>query len=335
VIAVLDREAPASVRAAVVQAIEAAGCAAVVSEADGECRVAAFGEGAAALAPLVSTLPGVREVRPAVPLAAREQHPEGTRVRFGDVEIGGPVVPIIAGPCSVEDREQILAVARAVRGAGASALRGGAYKPRTSPYAFQGLGEAGLELLAEARAATGLPVVTEVLAPEDVARVAATADMLQIGARNMQNFALLRAAGEQAKPVLLKRGLAATLDELLDAAEYILAAGNPNVVLCERGVRTFGQHARNTFDVAAIPALKLRTHLPVIADPSHAAGRRDLVPALARAALAAGADALLIEVHPAPERARSDGPQSLTPAAFAALMVELARVAAAVGKRLA
>ena len=269
------------------------------------------------------------------PLHARTHHTTGTVVSVGRTRFGGVTVPVIAGPCAVEDRSTMHAIARSVADSGATALRGGAYKPRTSPYAFQGLGPEGLDLLADAGAAVGLPVVTEVMAVADVDRVAERADVLQIGARNMQNQPLLRAVGQTRTPVLLKRGMAATLDELLWAAEYVLAGGNEQVMLCLRGVRTFGTHTRNTLDIGAIPVLRERSHLPVLVDPSHAAGRRDLVPALARAAVAAGADGLIVEVHTAPERALSDGPQSLTPEGFAAMMRELDGVARAVGRRVA
>jgi 3-deoxy-7-phosphoheptulonate synthase len=234
----------------------------------------------------------------------------------------------------VESREQITATAEIVKAAGATALRGGAFKPRTSPYSFQGLGLAGLELLAEARAKTGLPVVTEVMAPDQVSLVAQYADVLQVGARNMQNYNLLRAVGQTTHPVLLKRGMMNTLEELLMSAEYILAQGNPNVILCERGIRTFETYTRNTFDVNAIPALKARTHLPVVADPSHATGHWQYVGAAALAAVAAGADGLLIEVHPQPENALSDGLQSLKPEVFKNLVVKLRAVAEAVGRTL-
>lgn len=234
---------------------------------------------------------------------------------------GSPV--IIAGPCSVESREQILAAAAAVKQAGAQLLRGGAFKPRSSPYSFQGLGREGLALLAEARALTDLPIVTEVMDVRDVEVVSQTADVLQIGSRNMQNFPLLREVGAGRRPVLLKRGFAATIEEWCLAAEYILAEGNDQVILCERGIRTFEPAVRNTLDLAAVILVHLQTHLPVIVDPSHAAGRRDLVPYLAKAALAAGADGLIVEVHPSPDRALSDGVQSLDPAAFAKLMSEL------------
>ena len=255
-------------------------------------------------------------------------------MKVEDVVIGGRELVIIAGPCSVESRDQILEVASAVRDAGARLLRGGAFKPRSSPYSFQGLGKEGLELLAEARARTGLRVVTEVVAPEDVDLVAEYADMLQIGARNMHNYRLLSAVGMQPRPVLLKRGMMSTVEEMLLAAEYVVAGGNPRVVLCERGIRTFETSSRNTLDLCAVPILKERTHLPVIVDPSHAAGRREWVPALARAAVAAGADGLIVEVHPEPQKAASDGRQSMTPAAFRDLMVDLRSIASAVGRTL-
>jgi len=239
---------------------------------------------------------------------------------------------VMAGPCSIESRDQILATARAVRAAGATALRGGAFKPRSSPYTFRGLGVDGLELLAEARAETGLAIVTEVLTPGDVDAVARTADCLQIGARNMQNYALLDAVGEQPKPVLLKRGMSATIEEFLLSAEYMLARGNRNVILCERGIRTFEKYTRNTFDVSALPLLKRLTHLPVLADPSHGTGKWYLVAPVALSAVAAGADGLLIEVHPSPDHALSDGFQSLTFENFAALMSKVAAVASAVGR---
>jgi 3-deoxy-7-phosphoheptulonate synthase len=283
-------------------------------------------------------MPGVERVRsdgPAHVLAARAFQGEPTIVRVGDdprTWIGGDAFTVIAGPCSVEGRDMLLETAIAVRAAGAAMLRGGAFKPRTSPYAFQGLGAEALALLAEARARTGMPVVTEVLDVRHIDLVAAHADVLQIGARNMQNFALLAEVGRVQRPVLLKRGVAATLSELLGAAEYVLAHGNTDVVLCERGIRTFETATRNTLDVAAIAVLKRETHLPVIVDPSHAAGYADLVPSLALAAAAAGADGLIIEVHPHPAVALSDGPQSLTPREFVALMHALEPVVHAVGR---
>ncbi len=253
----------------------------------------------------------------------------------GRVAVGGRSLAIIAGPCSVEGRDMLIDSARAVRAAGAVMLRGGAYKPRTSPYSFRGLGDEALDILADAREATGLPVVTEILDPRQLERIESVADVLQVGARNMQNFALLSEVGLSRKPVLLKRGLSATIDELLLAAEYVLAAGNPNVILCERGIRTFETATRNTLDVAAVPVLKERTHLPVIVDPSHAGGRWELVEPLALAAVAAGADGLIVEVHPHPSEALSDGEQSLTPERFRRLVERCDAVARAVGRQLA
>jgi 3-deoxy-7-phosphoheptulonate synthase len=262
--------------------------------------------------------------RPAPPfrLASRQFHPESSVVRAGGVSIGAGLV-VIAGPCSIESRRQILETARCVKAAGANMLRGGAYKPRTSPYDFQGLGEKALRWLAEAGEATGLPVVTEVLSQEDVERVAEHADLIQVGARNMQNTALLRKLARTKKPILLKRGPSATIAEWLLAAEYLLAGGNPNVVLCERGIRTFETATRNTLDLAGVALVKQLSHLPVLVDPSHATGMRSLVPAASRAAVAVGADGLLIEVHPRPAEAWSDGAQSLEPEPFAALVQEL------------
>lgn len=286
------------------------------------------------------SLPGVESVTPVLKpykLASREFSAGSSTVRVGDGArsvIGGRTIAIIAGPCSVEGPDMLLETARAVRAAGAGMLRGGAFKPRTSPYAFQGLGAAALRLLADVRAQTGMPVVTEVMDPRQVELVAEHADMLQVGARNMQNFTLLSEVGRVQRPVLLKRGLSATVHELLMAAEYVMAQGNRDVVLCERGIRTFETATRNTFDVAAIPVLKAETHLPVIVDPSHAAGRAALVAPLAFAALAAGADGLIVEVHPQPELALSDGDQSLDPAQFAALMAQLRPFAEAAGRSL-
>ncbi|MDP9024906.1 MAG: 3-deoxy-7-phosphoheptulonate synthase [Candidatus Eremiobacteraeota bacterium] len=268
-------------------------------------------------------------------LARRDARLERTVVRLpGGASFGGDTVAICAGPCSVESSDQIDTTAAAVARAGANVLRGGAFKPRTSPYAFQGLGRQGLELLRAAADRTGLAVVTEVLDPREVSTVARYADMLQIGARNMQNFALLREAGESGKPILLKRGISATVDEWLMAAEYMLVAGNPNVVLCERGVRSFDPATRNLLDLSAVALLGDLTHLPVIVDPSHGTGVARLVEPMALAAVAAGADGLMVEVHPNPASAVSDGQQSLTPDEFAGLMAHLAPVAAAVGRRL-
>ena len=267
-------------------------------------------------------------------LVARDARPEGTRVSLGRVEVGGPEFVVAAGPCAIETRDQMLAAARGVAAGGARMLRGGAFKPRTSPYSFQGLGEEGLELLAEAGRSVGLPTVTEVIAPEDVELVARYADVLQVGARNTQNFALLKALGRIGKPVLLKRGMSTTIDELLQAAEYVLASGNPDVILCERGIRTFETATRNTLDLNAIPVLKGRTHLPVLVDPSHGTGIRELIAPLSKAAAAAGADGLIIEVHPSPEDALSDGAQSLYPTQFDELVAQIRTIAEVVGRRL-
>jgi 3-deoxy-7-phosphoheptulonate synthase len=286
----------------------------------------------------LETLPGVEEVlRVTKPykLASREFHPDDTLVRVGDVVIGGDEVVVMAGPCSVESEEQLLETARAVKGAGARVLRGGAFKPRTSPYSFQGLGVQGLRLLAKAREETGLPVITEVMTAEDVDLVATYADILQIGARNVQNFKLLHAVGKVNKPVLLKRGFATTYEEWLLAAEYILAGGNKQVILCERGIRTFETYTRNTLDLAAVPVIKRLSHLPIIVDPSHGTGKWHLVTPMALAAVAAGSHGLLVEVHPNPEQALSDGPQSLTPDNFRQLMDGVRMIAQAIGKKVA
>jgi 3-deoxy-7-phosphoheptulonate synthase len=284
------------------------------------------------------SIPGVEAVHAVMKpykLASLDFAAERTKIPLGTAEIGGSEVVVIAGPCSVEGRDMVEKTAREVLARGARALRGGAFKPRTSPYSFRGLGEEGLEILAAVRAETGLPIVTEVMDTRQVELVASYADMLQIGARNMQNYDLLMEVGRLRRPVLLKRGMSATVEDLLLAAEYVMSQGNPNVVLCERGIRTFGTATRNTFDLAAIPVLKKETHLPVIADPSHAGGRRDLVAPLAYAAIAAGADGLIIEVHPEPESATSDGDQSLDFAEFASLMEAMKPFAAAAGRRLA
>ncbi|MDI6823557.1 MAG: 3-deoxy-7-phosphoheptulonate synthase [Bacillota bacterium] len=290
----------------------------------------------------LAALPGVdRVVRVMKPyrLAHREARPEGTRVTVrwegGSLTVGGREIVLAAGPCAVEDEGSLMETARAVGRAGAAMLRGGAFKPRTSPYSFQGLGHEGLLMLARARRETGLPVVTEVMAPEQVAVVATYADMLQIGTRNMFNYPLLRAVGRTRCPVLLKRGMMATIEEWLLAAEYILAGGNPNVILCERGIRTFEGYTRNTLDLSAVPVVKSLSHLPVWVDPSHGTGRAELVIPMARAAIAAGADGLLVEVHGSPMTARSDGSQSLTPEQFGRLVEECRSVAEALGRGLA
>jgi 3-deoxy-7-phosphoheptulonate synthase len=287
----------------------------------------------------LGALPGVQEVihvsKP-YKQVSREWQEESTVVRLpGGVAIGGNEIVAIAGPCSVESEKQIIETARQVKDAGAVILRGGAFKPRTSPYSFQGLGRPGLALLAKAREETGLLVCTEAMDPEAVRWVADVADIIQIGARNMQNFSLLKAAGRAGKPVLLKRGLAATITELLLSAEYLLAEGNRDVILCERGVRGFDSTTRNLFDVSAIPVVQKLSHLPIIADPSHGTGRRDHVIPMARAAVAAGADGIMIEVHPSPDAALSDGAQTLYPAQFAQLMREVRVIADVIGRRVA
>jgi len=283
-------------------------------------------------------LPGVLD---AIPVSkpykqvTREWHPDATVVDVSGVRFGDGSFVVIAGPCAVESRDQLIQTARAVGEAGAAILRGGAFKPRTSPYSFRGLGASGLEILVEARELTGLPVVTEVLTPGDVHEVGRSADMLQVGTRNAQNFALLEAVGQSPKPVLLKRGLSNTVEEWLLAAEYIVAHGNPNVVLCERGIRTFETQTRNTLDLSAVPLAKSLSHLPIVVDPSHATGHRHLVPPMALAAVAAGADGVMLEVHPDPESALSDGPQSLTLGMFATLMEQIRRLVAALDRNLA
>jgi 3-deoxy-7-phosphoheptulonate synthase len=267
---------------------------------------------------------------------SREWKPDSTVIRLpGGLTVGGDEVIVMAGPCSVESERQILEAARAVREAGATVLRAGAFKPRSSPYSFQGLGRAGLQLLGRARAETGLLIVTEAMDSEGMDWVAEVADIIQIGARNMQNYSLLKHAGRAGKPILLKRGLSATIQELLLSAEYILAEGNPNVILCERGVRGFDPATRNLFDLSAIPVVHGLSHLPIIADPSHGTGHRDMVIPMARAAVAAGADGLLVEVHPSPDRALSDGAQSLYPEQFDRMMKEIRLIAEAIGRRVA
>ena len=301
--------------------------------------VACVGEerGAAHSLQHLESVAGVERVMPVLrsfKLASREVRPEGSRIIVGGVEIGGPRLTVIAGPCAVESAEQVNGAADGVKLGGAHLLRGGAYKPRTSPYSFQGMEDEGLILLEEAGRRVGLPVVTEIMDAHDIDEVAEHADMLQVGARNAQNFSLLRRLGKCRKPILLKRGMATRLEEFLMAAEYILSAGNPNVVLCERGIRTFETATRNTLDLNAVPLLKEWTHLPVIVDPSHGTGIWSLVAPMALASIAAGADGLLIEVHPDPRAALSDGPQQLKPARFAQLLESLKPLAAAVGRTL-
>ncbi len=282
------------------------------------------------------SLPGVARVVPvntAFKLVSRQMHPEDTRVQVGDVSVGGERIVVVAGPCAVENRDQTLAVAGQVRKYGAMIFRGGAFKPRTSPYAFQGLGEEGLKILAEVRRTYGMPVVTEITTPAQADLVMKYVDVIQVGARNMQNFELLKCVGRLGKPVLLKRGLSATIEEWLMSAEYILSEGNDNVILCERGIRTFEPYTRNTLDLSAIPVIKSLTHLPVIIDPSHATGSREKVSPMSRAAIAAGADGLMVEVHSDPDRALSDGAQSLYPEQFARLMRDLYVIAPVVDKQ--
>lgn len=286
----------------------------------------------------LAIFPGVESVTPILApykLVSREFRKDNTVVSVGDgVTIGGRLVPVMAGPCAVETKAQVTGVAKAVKASGARVLRGGAFKPRTSPYAFQGLAEEGLQYLAEAKKVTGLPIITEVVDPRDIDLVAQYADVLQIGARNMQNFRLLTEVGKHHKPVLLKRGLSATIKEFLLSAEYIMAGGNHKVILCERGIRTFEPQMRNTLDLAAVPLIQKLSHLPVVVDPSHATGRWDLVVPMARAAIAAGADGLLVEVHGNPEEALCDGEESLTPPKFAAMMDELRKIAQVLGREL-
>jgi 3-deoxy-7-phosphoheptulonate synthase len=321
----------------VVEAVEARGYKAHPIPGAQRTAIGITGNKGAEEAPVFETLPGVLEVIPvthAYKLVSREVKPDDSVVKVGGVPIGGPELAVVAGPCAVESREQLLTVARAIKAAGAQILRGGAYKPRTSPYSFQGLGEEGLKLLAEARDATGLPVVTEALDSESMDLVERYADAIQIGARNMQNFSLLKRAGRARKPVVLKRGMSATLEEFLMSAEYILAEGNYQVILCERGVRTFSDHSRNTLDLAVVPAVKRMSHLPILVDPSHGTGRREKVAPLSRAAAAVGADGVMIEVHHDPNRALSDGPQSITPDMFEELMRELRQIAPVIGRKL-
>jgi len=322
-------------KAAIVRFVEQHGGRLLVSELDEATHIGLIDEAAQRQVEQIRLMPGVASIKseaPPYPQVSRQYRESDTVVDVRDVAVGGPEVVIIAGPCAVESVSQLSMVADGVAAAGARILRGGAFKPRTSPYSFQGLGEEGLLLLASARERSGLPVVTEVVAPEDVAVVSTHADMLQIGARNMQNFRLLSEAGAQPKPVLLKRGISSSIEEVLLAAEYIASAGNTRVILCERGIRTFETATRNTFDGSAVPVLKRKTHRPVIVDPSHAAGDRALVPALAAAGVAAGADGVIVEVHNDPENALSDGPQSLTIPGFTSMMGMLKGVADAVGR---
>ncbi len=317
----------------VIERVESKGLEAVLLRGEKRNVIAAIGDKREIPTDYWLAIPGVEKTVPILTkykLASREVSPRTTPVRINDTSVGGDSLSIIAGPCTVESMEQTLSVARAVKANGAVALRGGAYKPRTSPYSFRGLETEGLEILAEARRLTGLPVITEVLCPEDVGLVYQYADVMQVGARNMQNYSLLDELGRYDKPVLLKRGISATIEEMLLAAEYILRTGNAGVILCLRGIRTFEDHTRFTLSIGALAHLKQVTHLPVIVDPSHPAGDSSLVPPLAKAAVAAGADGLMVEVHPDPENAYVDGAQSLTPEGFEKLMAELRPIAQAV-----
>ncbi|MEN4041311.1 MAG: 3-deoxy-7-phosphoheptulonate synthase [Anaerolineaceae bacterium] len=321
----------------VISKIEMLGLRAHTSRGEERTVIGAIGEGSVAYQhhPLFTVMPGVDRVVPIsrpYKLASREFSPHNTVFPLDGIHIGGAGIVIMAGPCAVEGRSQLLEIAHAVKEAGAHVLRGGAFKPRTSPYAFQGLGNAALEMLAEARQETGLLVVSEAMSADQVPLVAAHVDILQIGARNMQNFNLLHAAGESQHPVLLKRGISATIEELLMAAEYILSHGNRRVMLCERGIRTYETATRNTTDINAIPVLKANSHLPVILDPSHSTGHWEYVPAVARAAIAAGADGLLVEVHQNPQSALSDGAQSLKPERFAEMVQQIKAIAHAIGR---
>ena len=332
---IMATEATTDQIASVVARVEAEGLHAHLSQGTERTIIGAVGDIRWVNREQFLLMPGVSNIVPIsrpYKITSREFIPHDSVFPIDGISIGGKDLVIIAGPCAVEDRSQLLETAQAVREAGAQALRGGAFKPRTSPYAFQGLGEEGLELLAEARELTGLPIVTEVMAPEQVPLVAKYADVLQIGARNMQNFALLNAAGESQHPVLLKRGIAATIDEFLMAAEYILSHGNRRVILCERGIRTFETTTRNTTDINAIPVLKSLTHLPVILDPSHSTGNWQYVAPIARAGIAAGADGLIVEVHCNPEKAMSDGAQSLKPERFAEMVSQMRLLAEVVGR---
>jgi 3-deoxy-7-phosphoheptulonate synthase len=336
-IIVLKPHATEAEIAQVIKKIESFGLAAHVSKGTERTIIGAIGDERILQERPLEAFPFVEKVLPILKpykLASREFRPEGSVVSVGGVLVGGQGVVVMAGPCAVEGREMLLETARFVKAAGGHILRGGAYKPRTSPYAFQGLGEEGLKYLAEARQETGLPIVTELMDTREAPVVYECADLIQIGARNMQNFKLLKEVGCRRKPVLLKRGMSSTVKELLLAAEYIMSEGNYDVILCERGIRTFEDATRNTLDLSAVPLIKSLSHLPVVVDPSHGTGKRDLVSPMALAAVAAGADGIMVEVHPRPEEALSDGPQALLPTTFATLMDDLRRLAKAVGRTL-
>ncbi len=321
----------------IVRRLEDLGLKAHISRGEHRTIVGAIGDESVLREVPLESMPGVEKVMPILKpykLVSREFKQEDTIIKVNGYTIGGRKIQVIAGPCAVESREMLEEVARALRPLGVNFLRGGAFKPRTSPYSFQGLGKQALEYLARVREETGMMIVTELMDPRDTVLVCKYADIIQIGTRNMQNFKLLTEVGNIDKPVLLKRGMSSTIKELLMSAEYIVSQGNEKVILCERGIRTFETETRNTLDLSAVPLLKQLTHLPVIVDPSHGVGRVDLVPAMAKAAIAAGADGLLIEVHPRPEEALSDGPQSLRPHEFAKLMEELRRIAQVVDREL-
>ncbi|MBI2883425.1 MAG: 3-deoxy-7-phosphoheptulonate synthase [Candidatus Methylomirabilis oxyfera] len=323
--------------AVVVKKIESFGLAAHISKGTERTIIGAIGDERALQEGPLEAFPFVEEVLPILKpykLASREFKPDGSIVNVDGVLVGGRQVVVMAGPCAVESRDGLLQIAQYVKTGGGHILRGGAYKPRTSPYTFQGLGEEGLAYLAEAKQATGLPIATELMDSRDADAVYQYADLIQIGARNMQNFKLLTEVGSRRKPVLLKRGSSSTVKELLLAAEYILSEGNYDVILCERGIRTFEDATRNTLDLSAVPLIKRLSHLPVVVDPSHGTGKWHLVPPMALAAVAAGADGIMVEIHPHPEEALSDGPQALLPSTFETLMHDLKRVAQAVGRSL-
>lgn len=320
----------------IIEKLHSVGAEAHLSQGKYKTVIGAIGDRESIVQLPLAAFPGVEAVLPILKpykLVSRDFRNEDTVVVARGARFGGGAFSVIAGPCSIESEDQMMAAARAVKAAGAAALRGGAFKPRTSPYSFQGLGEDGLKLLATAREETDLPIVTEVLDVRDTDLVAKYSDVLQVGARNMQNFLLLTEVGKAGKPVLLKRGFSCTIEELLMAAEYVAKQGNSQIILCERGIRTFETYTRNTLDIAAVPLVKMLSHLPIIIDPSHATGRRELVEPLSLAAIGAGADGLMIEVHPNPEEALCDGPQSLVPEDFAKLMAKVAPLVEAVGKR--
>ena len=336
-IIVLKPHATEAEVAQVIRKIESFGLTAHISKGTERTIIGAIGDERVLQEGQLEAFPFVEKVLPVLKpykLASREFRPEGSVVNVDGVLVGGRRLVVMAGPCAVEGREGLMETARSVKAAGGHILRGGAYKPRTSPYTFQGLGEEGLKYLAEAKRETGLPIVTELMDTREASVVCEYADLVQIGARNMQNFKLLKEVGSRQKPVLLKRGMSSTVKELLLAAEYIMSEGNYDVILCERGIRTFEDATRNTLDLSIVPLIKQLSHLPVIVDPSHATGKWDLVAPMALAAVAAGADGIMVEVHPRPEEALSDGPQALLPSTFAKLMHDLGTLASAVGRTL-